>query len=180
MNSASAITDILTYDQTCTTKADCGVNYFAIAWSTCELIRVCWESRDTRVRRHKLLRAFVAYLFFWMFQVVLCAAVTACVGVSIVWNANLGYIFFDRWLGSPAIVGQPRGRRFFSLFDANALFTSFAILMIAIDVWYACTDEYITTVAHILAILLGIVVFLCVNRVSWCDARGRGDELAPY
>lgn len=94
----SSLADILTYDRTCFTGADCLINYLAVLLSGALLIADCLHTFDEgrRARRAAFVRASIAFLFFVVFQLVLCLFVVECVGISIVWNSNLGYASTQR------------------------------------------------------------------------------------
>eukprot|EP01012_Entosiphon_sulcatum_P054367 TRINITY_DN7505_c0_g1_i1.p1 TRINITY_DN7505_c0_g1~~TRINITY_DN7505_c0_g1_i1.p1 ORF type:complete len:158 (-),score=23.42 TRINITY_DN7505_c0_g1_i1:247-720(-) len=79
------------------------------------------------------------YLFFWLFQFSLCMFFTECSGVSIVWNAF-------------GVVLARNGCK------SKAVWTT----VVAADLYYFVLDfqsgDYLTSLAHVLALGLGMVL----------------------
>ncbi len=79
-------------------------------------------------------------------QVLLWFAVGAT-GVSIVWSALAGFLLMDLWRGD---IGGAHANTFMALLALGGAGAGI--------VYYALTFPLITTIAHICAVLLGIVV----------------------
>lgn len=106
------------------------------------------------------LQSFLSGLFFWIFQLSLCAFITECVGVSVVWNAQLAFVV-------SFVATSARRNREKSFFAVEVVMCLFGI---AIDLYYLLTDDALTSLAHLLSLVLGCVVFFvarfCLNKCS--------------
>eukprot|EP00667_Euglena_gracilis_P022856 EG_transcript_25584 len=93
---------------------------------------------------------FLGAIFFYVFQVGLCAFVTTCIGVSIVWNAFTGLLVFEAY----AVQRYPKQLLCWLLIP----------LTVAVDAYYLSVDvrqgDFLTSLAHALAVLLGVLVGL--------------------
>ena len=99
------------------------------------------------------------------FQIILCLAVK-CVGVSIVWCSTLGWLIMlllfmkyhpnDPPTGSSTLVEQN------DLNTISRYYQTHVKLLTGVDgivlLYYAVVAETITTVAHVCAIILGVVL----------------------
>jgi hypothetical protein len=135
---SSALRRILSYDCSCDVSSDCALNYALTALTALLLV----------ITAPRLLYSSLLVVSFAAFQLVLCLFVVACVGVSIVWNAALGAsVVF-------ALRTPERVRR--------ALHVEFAVFVATVgalvDVYYALSADALTTVAHIAALVLGVLV----------------------
>lgn len=108
------------------------------------------------------------------FQIVLCLIV-GCVGISIVWCAILGFLLMKCW--------RTRARTRTRKCGCDVLAIGIAVGMDVISIcYYAYAEPPITTVAHVLAILLGttleMITRYCINwRVR--GERSGGDASTP-
>jgi hypothetical protein len=91
--------------------------------------------------------AVLLWAFFVCFQLALCLLLVNCTGVSVVWNANAGalLVFALRSV-------EPELRAF--RLELVAFILSLALL---VDAYYVAAAEALTTVAHIAAIVLGVL-----------------------
>mmetsp|Transcript_21039 Transcript_21039/g.27278 ORF Transcript_21039/g.27278 Transcript_21039/m.27278 type:complete len:183 (+) Transcript_21039:37-585(+) len=113
-------------------KLDILINYSVL---TATIITFFGGELRSSVRRERT----ALFIFYFTFQIVLCCLL-GCSGISIVWCAILGTLLFNR---------EDRQRP--------------AVLMLilldtVIIVYYAISAPFITTIAHICALLMG---FLC-------------------
>lgn len=104
-----------------------------------------------------------------IFQILLCTQV-CCVGVSIIWCATLGWILMllRYTMNSKNKVFNPNNtkRRKYSI---NAAMIAIGADSLAI-LYYGIVAEAITTVAHVCAVLLGIVLWYLLS-LSLCNKR---------
>jgi signal transduction histidine kinase len=91
--------------------------------------------------------AVLLWAFFVVFQLALCLLLVNCTGISVVWNANAGalVVFALRSL-------EPELRAF--RLELVAFIVSLALL---VDAYYVAAAEALTTIAHIAAIVLGVL-----------------------
>jgi hypothetical protein len=117
---------------------DCALNY-ALSASTLVLLLLTAP---------RLLSASFLWLSFVAFQLILCLFITSCFGISVIWNAALGSsVVFALRTRDPI-------RR-----ALHIEFTVFVLsLCVAVDVYYALTAAALTTIAHIAAVVLGVLV----------------------
>jgi len=92
----------------------------------------------TQTSLRKWLHALASFLFFVLFQIVLCLEVH-CVGISIIWCAIMGWILMDR--------RTPR------VDIPIVLLSSQRDILLGMDIvvicYYALVSDSITTIAHI-------------------------------
>jgi len=97
-------------------------------------------------------------LFFVAYQVGLCVFVTECTGISIIWNAFTGLLVWEAF-----VTGA---------FPARLVGGLVVPLTAAADAFYLGLDalqgDYLTTLAHALAVLLGLLVGFILNRRGAC------------
>jgi len=94
-------------------------------------------SETTQTSLRKWLHALASFLFFVLFQIVLCLEVH-CVGISIIWCAIMGWILMDR--------RTPR------VDIPIVLLSSQRDIVLGMDIvvicYYALVSDSITTIAH--------------------------------
>eukprot|EP00051_Salpingoeca_urceolata_P005679 m.75779 g.75779 ORF g.75779 m.75779 type:complete len:239 (+) comp14493_c2_seq1:68-784(+) len=139
--------DILTYDGS---VLDCAINYVLLALSVCTTILLA-TSLGPATPTFRWPWWFFALCFY---QIGLCYLVQ-CVGVSIVWNAVASWMYSE--------AGRTAGQATALVAGAAG---SLLALSLAVDVYYCITDELLTTVAHMLSLLLGLVVYLLDTRMN--------------
>lgn len=134
---ASALRRVLTYECTCDATPDCALNYAMGVCTTLALFVVTPSIRS----------AILLWAFFVVFQLALCLLLVNCTGISVVWNANAGalVVFALRSL-------EPELRAF--RLELVAFIVSLALL---VDAYYVAAAEALTTIAHIAAIVLGVL-----------------------
>ena len=81
-----------------------------------------------------------------VFQLWLCYTFDT-VGISVIWNAQCGWSLLERQ-GSTTIL-------------TSVVYACTA----AADIYYLVLEQTITTVAHVLALLLGLMLFTVVERI---------------
>jgi hypothetical protein len=119
------------------------------------------ELRASRGKRHQEIRALSALAFVVLFQIILCLA-RRCSGVSIIWCAICGWIMsrHRRKIGDSEIVQEQQ--------NVNLQEYSFAMefgekIVVLVDIlailFYAVAFPFITTVAHVCALVLGAILF---------------------
>jgi hypothetical protein len=135
---SSALRRILSYDCSCDVSSDCALNYALTALTGMLLV----------ITAPRLLYSSLLLASFVAFQLVLCLFVVSCVGISIVWNACLGSSFVFA-LRTPEPVRR-------------ALHVEFGVFVatmgLLVDVYYALSADALTTIAHIAALVLGVLV----------------------
>ena len=147
---------VLTYD--CEFGLDCFINY-----SLCILMSAVFAI-VTRAHFLPVWRVVFPLAFFVAFQLSLCCFITTCAGVSVVWNALLG--------SSGAIWAcDGHGASPNSRTRVRALLFASGFCCIVANVYYAVVEEPITTLAHGLAIALGVLVDRLVSLS--CDQKIR-------
>ena len=131
---------ILTYGGSATT--DVVLNYIAIALNLihCGFLIVA-QTQKVNKEDHLKRQAFVSLLFVILFQIGLCLAL-GCSGVSVIWCAMFGWTIATKTRVKTRIVG---GNNLF-LFNKGLI------------VYYLFTKPFITTVAHICAVVLGVIL----------------------
>lgn len=145
---------------------DIALNYTLLVISTCAayfLLKQYSNSMSTSfasINRSSSYQsdAFVALLGVVGFQIGLCL-VLGCSGVSIIWASILGWMLnesgefsFIRNINAPASNSKPGVVTLAMILDGSAI------------IYYAIYFPMITTVAHILAVLLGAAVSLRMMR----------------
>jgi hypothetical protein len=131
------------------------------------------ETNNTYLLKRRIF-AILALTFVLTFQVVLCLIVK-CSGISIIWCAIAGWIFMDcyRQRGQPSHSPIPvqNEEESDSCFTDKGHQLSMGLSMLTVDgiviVYYAIVAEPITTLAHILAIVvLGIPLHYITEKYS--------------
>jgi hypothetical protein len=142
------------------------------------------EENDLRRRRRQEIRAMGALAFVVAFQVVLCLAV-GCSGVSIIWCAICGWIMsrHKRLTDARSAVGvepeeeEPARLQLHTKFDKMEKMV--VLLDVAVIIYYAVTLPFISTVAHICALVLGAVLFSVSETESNRQIIGGSEHSAP-
>lgn len=174
--------DILTYDDS---KLDIALNYFLLVFS---FIIFCflnwWTQKTTRPRsancltmplhRHFMFMPCLYEIELFVFQVGLCLAV-GCVGISIIWSANVGIILiiakYERLLQER--IFTPKGCvQYCSLLPFTSTW-----------MYYALTEPFLTTLAHICALLLGLLIghmhMQYIQNIGYTDVSTHAQPLVP-
>lgn len=112
------------------------------------------EEESQRRRRWRLWWATQAFL--WCYQVGLCllldfADSSECVGISIVWSAHAGWLVMF-----PRFAQLPSDSESLGLQRCIAAYCYVACA--AVWGYYAAVDPFITTLAHVLAVLMGAML----------------------
>lgn len=137
---------ILTYSGS---SVDIVINYliFAIDLQACSLVVI--SSSHPKLRLLPLLSLIFAILF----QIVLCL-ILACSGISIVWCAMCGWMLLEqRKRLHPEQPASTNVRTSFALSLGVVILMNFGVM-----IYYAIVAPAITTVAHVAAILLGLLL----------------------
>ena len=94
-------------------------------------------------------RVFIAFVI--AFQLSLCLFITDCVGVSIVWCSTLGWLLMcmQTRIQSVATIAAP----------TQSTLRTVAFLDCAAIVFYAVVSDAISTIAHLLAVVMGVVLW---------------------
>jgi hypothetical protein len=120
------------------------------------------ELRFSPRRKHLERRAAMALTFVVLFQIVLCLAVR-CSGVSIIWCAICGWIMsrHKRQIGdnNDSEHEQQSTSSQISSSKLEILENIVVLIDILAIVYYAVTFGFITTVAHVCALVLGAILF---------------------
>ena len=101
-------------------------------------------------------RVFIAFVI--AFQLSLCLFIADCVGVSIVWCSMFGWLFMcmqtfsssQTRIQSVSIITAP---------TQSTLAKTVALLDCGVIVFYAVVSDIISTIAHCLAIVMGVVLW---------------------
>uniref|UniRef100_A0A7S2KXG2 Transmembrane protein n=2 Tax=Leptocylindrus danicus TaxID=163516 RepID=A0A7S2KXG2_9STRA len=150
-------------------KDDIAINYTLLAISICAayfLLEKFSNNLSSSVSRGYRSDAFVAFLGVIVFQIGLCL-ILGCSGVSIIWASILGWMLNE--------TGE-----FSFVHNANATASKPAIVVLAMIlngsaiVYYAIYFPIVTTVAHILAVLLGAAISLRMMRRRACREEQLG------
>ena len=99
--------------------------------------------------------------FVWIFQIGLCLALAhasedglGCAGISIVWCAMAGWMWHQKQRQKQTDSTTLRRKREQGE-NQSALWKLLAVSNTVVVVYYWITEEFITTVAHVLALILG-------------------------
>jgi len=107
--------------------------------------------------------------FVFAFQIVLCLVV-GCLGISLTWCAILGWILIEWWR-------EQTTRCTCDVLPSRGIA---AVMDLIAIIYYCVVDPPITTVAHVLAILLGITLETVTTRFLSSTQRhlrvGRGRD----
>jgi len=149
---------ILSYDGS---TEDMIINYTLLSLNFGVAASLLLLSETTQTSLRKWLHALASFLFFVLFQIVLCLEVH-CVGISIIWCAIMGWILMDR--------RTPR------VDIPIVLLSSQRDILLGMDIvvicYYALVSDSITTIAHILAIVvLGIPSYIWTNSEVFANSR---------
>uniref|UniRef100_A0A6V2M9M9 Uncharacterized protein n=1 Tax=Ditylum brightwellii TaxID=49249 RepID=A0A6V2M9M9_9STRA len=137
-----------------------------------------WPPLCLRCAAEKILYAILGFTFVVLFQIVLCLIV-GCVGVSIIWCAICGWILREeKFLSSEQITTTTTRPAPNNDTSCGAVTSSPPIvateqsklnllsIVLSMDlsaiIYYSIVEEPITTLAHILAIIMGI----CISYVG--------------
>lgn len=95
-------------------------------------------------------RVFIAFVI--AFQLSLCLFVADCVGVSIVWCSTLGWLLMSMQTRnqSVATIAAP---------TQSTIIRAVAFLDCTTIVFYAVVSDVISTIAHCLAVVMGVVLW---------------------
>lgn len=160
----SSLRRILTYNCSCDATPDCALNYALCVATALVLL----------LTAPRLASAAFLLAFYTAFQLVLCLFVASCWGVSVIWNALLGSVAVF------ALRTRDAHERAVHL-ELTAFVTA---LGLAVDVYYVVAGSTLTTIAHIAALVLGVLTAqivtsaftsLVVDRAM----RGRRDNQQP-
>jgi hypothetical protein len=123
---------------------------------------------------HKIPAKIVACstIYLWAFQIILCLIV-GCVGVSVVWSAQLGILIHHRW-------HRFRGKS--TLHEEVPLWSGILFyfsLVVGFTAWiyYAVTWEPITSLAHFCAVIMGFLLDALAQR--WVPPSVRSTATEP-
>ncbi len=99
--------------------------------------------------------------YLWAFQIILCFVV-GCVGVSVVWSAQLGILIHHRRqrLAAKSLLHEV------TPLWAGRLYRLSLVIGFTSWVYYAIIEEPITTLAHLCAFAMGILLDLLAQRVG--------------
>ncbi len=96
-------------------------------------------------------------IYLWVFQVILCLIV-GCVGVSVVWSAQLGILIhyrLHRLAANPLIPAD---------LLARGLYRLSLVMGFTAWVYYAVVEEPIATLAHFCALVMGLLLGILAQR----------------
>ena len=142
-----SLEEILTYNDCCDDR-DIIINYALI------LQTVIANKQEAKIM-------IISTLYLWAFQIVLCFDV-GCVGVSVVWSAQRGILIHYRNCG-PSINATPTASTTpFSDWAYFAALSSSSVVWI----YYAVMEEPITTIAHICATAMSLLMDHLVQRLE--------------
>ena len=130
-----------------------------------------------------VLLPFLYVVSLFAFQVGLCLIV-GCVGISIVWSANVGVIVIILkylWSQSQSLLSlsEARPSRYsFNFKSSGAVVAVVVVLTPCVTAWlyYAVVEEALTTLAHLCALLLGVIIGLAYIRCFATQTRRRATE----
>jgi hypothetical protein len=121
---------------------------------------------SSKQQSHTLYAAAIAsFAFVWMFQIVLCLVLAVlsedgigCAGISIVWCAMAGWIWYNK---KHSNMNKKKGRQhqdWFLLASGSWLERMATVLNLSVIFYYFLVEELITTIAHICALVLGALL----------------------
>eukprot|EP00039_Didymoeca_costata_P021653 m.345088 g.345088 ORF g.345088 m.345088 type:complete len:184 (+) comp25733_c0_seq1:127-678(+) len=165
MDGCTNITCILTYNGS---LDDICINY-SVLGATVLIALFFYVAKFTArgAQENKLaLQGWVQLLLLILvmaFQVGLCFGV-GCSGVSIVWNALGSWLVFTerRMIYGISSLWSPYPPHIKGA--AQALLTIVVAMVLAVDVYYGIISELLTTIAHVCAIILGLVLGFVYER----------------
>ena len=99
------------------------------------------------IKPKRIVTAILLLFFYFLFQFCLCLAL-GCAGISIIWCAVLGSSIFSFMHD----LSSQRHRRSSTRFIMSAIVFAFGLSLI---IYYAFTLPFITTITHLLAIVMG-------------------------
>ena len=92
-------------------------------------------------------------IYLWAFQITLCLIV-GCIGVSVVWSSQMGILIHNRYFRTAS--SHPS-------WSICLFYASIAAGFIA-WIYYAVIEEPITTIAHVCALAMGVLVDIVAQR----------------
>lgn len=128
----------------------------------------CWVLLH-RGNNHRLSYHYCSFGFVWFFQLGLCLILAevsddgyGCAGISIVWCAMAGWMWHQQ---------QPKGqqptelrRRDQATSRYPGLWRLLVACNVALIVYYLITEEFITTLAHFCALIMGALLSWLVTK----------------
>jgi len=116
----------------------------------------------------RIVTAILLLFFYFLFQFCLCLAI-GCTGISIVWCAVLGSSICSFMHN----ISSERHRRSTTRFIMAAMVFAFGLSLI---IYYAVTLPFVTTVAHLLAIVMGFATERVTRYLGQFQAFDRCGE----
>jgi hypothetical protein len=98
-------------------------------------------------------------IYLWVFQITLCFIV-GCVGVSVVWSAQLGILINHRRHHSATKISTNEKTRLWAM----RLYRVSLVIGFTAWVYYAVIEEPITTLAHFCALAMGLLLDALTQR----------------
>jgi len=133
---------------------DTTINYTLICLTLAACIHALNSEPPSFLLRRKATALTVLEICLWIFQLALCLVV-GCSGVSIVWNAHIGYL-----LGLLRQAGR----------ETRVLVLT-VLLGLLVDGYYLLTADELTTTAHVCAACLGYAGALVVTQAFPANAE---------
>lgn len=153
------------------------INYGILVWNLayCTYVTHCDSKTSQHRNSHSRTRlALSSLVFVSVFQIGLCLMV-GCSGVSIIWCACGGWVVSRRTLslsrvssGNTDQVADETPTRQRQVFEGLLEFLwelSVMILDLCAVSYYYMVAEFISTVAHLCAILLGVILYFVCDRL---------------
>lgn len=126
---------------------DTTINYTLICFTLAACIHALNSESPSFLFRRKAAALTMLEISLWVFQLALCLVV-GCSGVSIIWNAHIGYL-----VGLLRQAGRETPSRVVVLT---------VLLGLLVDGYYLLTADELTTTAHVCAACLGYAVRIFV------------------
>jgi len=149
MGIGDQIISILDYDGN---VLDCWINYTLLPCNLAPIIMLLQTipSSGNEISQYRRFWAPLTIGLF-IYQILLCVVV-GCVGVSIVWSSFAGFYWF--FLGIRQLLPST------NTFNTTWKFAGYlsSVPTIGALIYYAITEELLTSVAHLCAILLGFLI----------------------
>jgi len=146
---------ILTYAGS---KNDIAINYsvlFATLIASSVVLRTHCYSPSANFICARLVWMIIALLGLTAFQITLCFSL-GCSGISIIWNAMDGFLVANYWQRKKYSDENLNANNSLNLVMGHAC----VAVGLAADIYYAILSEILTTVAHVCAVLLGMLLYL--------------------
>ena len=102
-------------------------------------------------------------IYLWVFQIVLCFVV-GCVGVSVIWSAQMGILIHHRRHRLAAISPAKSALQEEFPLWAGRLFRLSLVMGFTAWVYYAVIEKPITTLAHFCALAMGLLLDALTQR----------------